>query len=117
MNRFQYYKVAAATPPVAIANPKKNVKEILTICQQLEADTQCVVFPELAITGYTCQDLFFESSLLHQAEESLLDLCDAIPKNLVVVVGLPLVIESRLYNCAAVCFNNRILGIQVKTYI
>ena len=117
MKRFQYYKVAAATPHVNIGNPKKNSEECLRICKQLPKDTQCVVFPELCLSGYTCQDLFYEDLLLEQSKEALIDFTKKQPKNLLCIVGLPLVIENRLYNCAAACFNGKILGIQVKTYI
>ena len=117
MKRFQYYKVAAATPSVAIGNPKKNIEECLQICKEVPKDTQCIVFPELCISGYTCQDLFYEDLLLEQSKEALIEFTKRLPKNLVAIVGVPLVIENRLYNCAAVCFNGDILGIQVKTYI
>ena len=117
MKRFQYYKVAAATPKVAIGNPAQNVKECLRICDALPEDTQCVVFPELCISGYTCQDLFYEDLLLEESKKGLIDFANQCRDNLVAIVGLPLVIENRLYNCAAVCFNGNILGIQIKTYI
>ena len=63
MKRYQYYKVVAATPSVAIGNPQKNVQAMLDICARVPKDTQLIVFPELCITGYTCQDLFYEDLL------------------------------------------------------
>ena len=64
MKRYQFYKVASATPEVFIGDPAANKLEILKIMSELDPDTQLVVFPELALSGYTCQDLFLEDVLL-----------------------------------------------------
>lgn len=117
MKRFQYYKVAAATPQVNIGNPKANKQEMLNIMNDLPSDTQLVVFPELAMTGYTCQDLFYENLLLDEAKSEFIDLVTQMPENLVAVIGLPLVIENKLCNCAAITKKDEVLGVQVKTYI
>lgn len=58
MKRYSYYKTAALTPSVAIGNPLQNVQSILGLLEQLDADTQLAVLPELCLSGYTCQDLF-----------------------------------------------------------
>ena len=86
MKRFQYYKVAAATPKVAIGNPAQNVKECLRICDALPEDTQCVVFPELCISGYTCQDLFYEDLLLEESKKGLIDFANQCRDNLVAII-------------------------------
>lgn len=117
MHRFQYYKVASCTPDVFIGDPDANKKEILNIIHSLDSDTQLAVFPELCISGYTCQDLFYEDILLKRSKQVLIELSYEIPENLAVVLGLPLVIQNKLYNCAAFVFNHKILGIYVKTYI
>ena len=65
MHRYSYYKTAACTPEVFIGDPQANKEEILKCIQELDSDTQLVVFPELCITGYTCQDLFYEHTLLN----------------------------------------------------
>ncbi|MDD7280734.1 NAD(+) synthase [Floccifex sp.] len=117
MNRFQFYKVASCTPSVSIGNPSENKKEILNILNSLDSDTQLAVFPELCISGYTCQDLFYEELLLNKSKEAVIELAHEIPKNMAVVVGLPLVVKNKLYNCAAFLFNGQILGIYAKTYI
>lgn len=117
MHRYSYYKVAACTPKVHIADPYANKKEILDTLLKLDSDTQLVVFPELCITGYTCQDLFYEHTLLNQSKLILEELLDEMPENIVVVLGLPMEIENKLFNCAAICFNHEVLGVQVKTYI
>ena len=117
MHRYSYYKTAACTLNVSIGDPQANKEEILKCIQELDSDTQLVVFPELCITGYTCQDLFYEHTLLNSAKQVLFEIVEELPENLVTVIGLPLEIENKLYNCAAICFNHDILGIQVKTYI
>ena len=58
MKRYSYYKVASVTSDVYIGDPFKNEQAILDACKQLDDDVQLVVFPELCLTGYTCQDLF-----------------------------------------------------------
>lgn len=117
MKRFSYYKVAACTPPVSIGNPKANAQAIIDLLYKLPEDTQCAVFPELSLSGYTCQDLFYEQILLKGCQQALEDILLHMPTNRVVIVGLPLVIENKLYNCAAVCFDREVLGIYAKTYI
>ncbi|MGI6510826.1 MAG: NAD(+) synthase [Catenisphaera adipataccumulans] len=117
MKRFQYYKTAAVTPPVAIGDPEANAQAILDLAHRLPADTQLAVFPELCISGYTCQDLFYEQTLLDGSLNALIRIKNEMPENLVLCVGLPLVVRNKLYNCAAVLFDHTILGIQVKTFI
>lgn len=117
MKRYSYYKVASVTSDVYIGDPFKNEEAILKSCKQLDDDVQLVVFPELCLTGYTCQDLFYENLLLDNALKALEDLLIKMRENLVMVISLPLQIKNKLYNCAAVCFNHEVLGIQAKTYI
>ncbi len=117
MKRFNYYKVAAATPPVHIGNPKKNVDGMLEIARGLDADTQLVVFPELAVSGYTCQDLFYEEALLEASQAELLRMAKELPANMACVVGVPLVVEGKLINGAAFLFNGEVLGVYIKSHI
>ena len=95
-------RTMAAVPPVHLANPKKNAEEISAILDIADSNqVQLCVFPELSLTGYTCGDLFFQPSLLQAARDAL----DTLIKKKVrttYVVGLPLEIGGRLYNCAAV---------------
>ena len=77
-----------------------------------------MVFPELCLTGYSCQDLFREQLLIDKAEEGLLVLLDFTRKlDVVCIVGLPVQIGSLLYNCAAVIQGGTLLGIVPKTYL
>ena len=115
MKRFDYYTVATATFDVQIANPKKNTDAMLNILKNTKKDTQLVIFPELAITGYSCQDLFFETKLLETAKQQLIRLQQEMPDNMAVVAGLPLQIGNKLYNAAAFLFHHDILGFYVKS--
>ena len=90
MHRYSYYKTVACTPNVSIGDPQANKEEILNCIQKLDSDTQLVVFPELCITGYTCQDLFYEHTLLNKAKQVLFEIVEELPENLVTVLGLPL---------------------------
>lgn len=90
---------------------------ILDLADELDEDVNLTVFPELCITGYTCQDLFYEDILLNNSIEALKYILKHMKDNLLMVVSLPLAIDNKLYNCAAACFNHEVLGIQAKTYI
>ena len=109
-------RAMAAVPKVHLANPAKNAEEIAALLDI--ADSQRVelcVFPELSLTGYTCGDLFFQPSLLQAAKDAL----DTLIKKRVrtaYVVGLPLEISGRLYNCAAVVCSGHAV-IVPKTHI
>ncbi len=117
MKRYQYYKAAAITPPVAIGNPKENIRGILQILDTLDPDTQLAVTPELAISGYTCQDLFYESLLRKECLEALELLVAELPENLALVAGVPVAYENHLYNCAAFCYGGQVLGFYAKNYL
>lgn len=117
MKRFDYYRVASATNPIEVGNPYANKEAILSIMKELDKDIQLVVFPELSLTGYTCQDLFYEELLLKETKKQLIQLAQEMPENLVGLVGLPLVIEDKVYNCAAFIRKNEVLAIQAKTNI
>ena len=95
-------RVMAAVPKVHLANPAKNAEEIAALLDIAdEKGASLCVFPELSLTGYTCGDLFFLPSLLQSAKDAL----DTLMQKKVAatyVVGLPMEIGGRLYNCAAV---------------
>ena len=112
-------KVAAGIPSVSVAHCEYNRSHIeQLIAQAAEAQAEIAVFPELCLTGYTCQDLFFQQHLLEEAELSLMKLADATRSlNIISIVGLPLSHGGALYNCAAVIFKGKILGIVPKSYL
>ena len=114
-----FFTVAAAIPAVRVADVQYNVNEIESMIAQAEGQgVEVIVFPELSLTGYTCQDLFRQQLLTDQAEQGLLVLLDFTRKlDIVAIVGLPVRIGSLLYNCAAVIQQGQLLGLVPKTYL
>ena len=112
-------KVAAGIPGVRVADVTYNVQQIESLIAQAEGrGAEIIVFPELSLTGYSCQDLFRQQLLLDKAEEGLLVLLDFTRKlDIIAVVGLPVRIGSLLYNCAAVVQHGSLLGLVAKTYL
>ena len=117
--KYGFVKVAAAVPAVKVADVDYNVQHIESIIAQAEGrGVEVIVFPELCITGYTCQDLFKEQLLLDRAEGAIITLLDFTRKlNIISIVGLPVIINGLLYNCAAVIQGGQILGVIPKTYL
>ena len=117
--KYDFLKVAAATPVVKVADCKYNADQIITQideCEQKEA--KLVVFPELCITAYTCGDLFLHKPLLDGAMRELSRItAHTKGKDVVVVVGLPMMKCQKLYNVAAVLHNGEVLAIVPKTHI
>lgn len=118
MNNY-FMRVAAATPKIQVADPIYNTQQIKQWVEQaIEEQAKIVVFPELSITGYTCGDLFLQTSLLEKAKEQLFDLIDfSTDKNIVIAVGLPLEWDNRLYNVIAMICRGTLLGLIPKRFI
>lgn len=116
---LDFIRATAAVPNVSVGNVGENVRQILAKAQAAETDRpQLMVFPELALTGYTCGDLFFQQTLLSAALDGLRQiLAYTAGTETILVVGLPLEIRGRLFNCAAVLSHGRLCGIVPKTYI
>lgn len=117
--KYGLIKVAAAIPSVRVADVEYNLQQIESLIAQAEGKgVEIMVFPELSLTGYTCQDLFRQQLLLDKAEEALLVLLDFTRKlDIITVVGLPVRIGSLIYNCAAVIQHGCLLGVVAKTYL
>ena len=114
-----FIKVAALTPKIKVADPVYNAQ---VICEKLEEayekGAKIIVFPEMCLTGYTCGDLFLQEILLEEAKKQLLRIADATEgSDAVVVVGLPIDRDGRLYNVAAVLQDGSILGMVPKANI
>ena len=114
-----FIKVAAALPSVKVADCSYNVQQIESLIAMAEGKgVEVIVFPELCITGYTCQDLFKQTLLLEQAETSVLMLLDFTRKlDIISIVGVPVVVGDLLLNCAAVIQKGDLLGLVPKTYL
>ena len=114
-----FIKVAAATPKIKVADPAYNTEEILKIIDETEKNgASILVFSELTISGYTCGDLFLQQPLLTECKNQLVRIVKATEdKSMLVVVGCPIVIKQKLYNCAVVISDGNILGIVPKTHL
>lgn len=116
---YGFVRVAAAVPKLKVANCDYNTGEIIKLAKKAESEgAQFVAFPELAITSYTCGDLFLQRTLQNEALKGL-ELIISETKSLecVIIIGLPLIKDSRLYNCAVAIKGGRILGVVPKSYI
>lgn len=119
MNEYGYVKVGASTLELKVSDTIYNVQMIKKqIDEAVNKNIQIISFPELSITGYTCGDLFNQDILIDKSYEGLKDLVDySKDKMIVIIVGSPIKCENKLYNCAVVINNGKILGIVPKTYI
>ena len=107
---FGFLKIAAVAPPVAIADPAANARLIGQAYQAATVDSAIVLMPELSVTGYSCEDLFFNDDLRRATEVALAELA-AASDDRVLVVGAPWWLEDgRILDCAFVCRSGRIIG-------
>ena len=117
--RDGFLKVAAATPEVRVADCAWNRAQTAELMRQAaEQGVKVVCFPELGLTGYTCADLFLQSTLLRGAERALEELmAETEDLDLLACVGVPVRVRGKLYNCAAVFCRGELLGLVPKTNI
>ena len=114
-----FFRVAAATPKIRVADCGQNADAVLALMKECEKRrVGAVAFPELCLTGYTCGDLFRGRTLLAGAENALAGLLEQTKGiNLLAFVGLPVAVGPELYNCAAAICHGRLLGLAAKTYL
>lgn len=117
--RDGFIKVAVATPEIRVADCVFNTASAIQMAQRAaRCGARLLVLPELCLTGYTCGDLFLCGTLIEGARAALASLCAqtrALP--VLIVVGLPVAANGKLYNCAAVVYQGRVLGIVPKTHL
>lgn len=113
---YGFIRVCACTPDLSLSDPLSNAETILKcVAKADELGASVAVFPELCLTGYTCGDLFGQQKLREEAEDALISLVEntsGLP--VIYAVGLPLIVGSKLYNCAAVVCRGSILGFVPK---
>lgn len=116
---YGFVKAAAAVPEVRVGDCDFNSRQMQDLLfRAAKEQAEIVVFPELAVTGYTCADLFRQRLLLDKAEEALAELVAATAKlPLLCAVGLPVRAENALYNCAVIFQKGKILGAVPKTFL
>ena len=112
-------RIAAFAPRVALADPKANAEAIIALAGEADAErAAAALFPELALTGYSLDDLHHQAPLLDAAEAAARALIEASRYLMpVIVVGCPVRAHSQLFNCALVIHRGRLLGVVPKTYL
>lgn len=113
---YGFVRVAAASPKLRVGDVRYNVRQIVEMLGQAEkAGASAALFPELSITGYTCGDLFLQPTLQKAALDGLLQVAQASGNgNIVAIIGLPIELGGRLYNCATAVQGGRVLGVVPK---
>lgn len=114
-----FIKVAACTPEIQVADVDFNVDKIISQLEKCrEEGVKVAVFPELCITGYTCQDLFFQNALLDKAMEGVVKIAKTTAdSDMLVAVGVPVRANGKLYNCAAVIQGGEVRAFVPKTHL
>lgn len=117
--QYGFIKVASAIPSVKVANCLYNLQQIeKSITEAEEQGVEVIVFPELSITGYTCQDLFHQRILLSEAELSVAKLLEFTSElEIISIVGVPVVAGDLLLNCAVIVQSGKLLGFVPKTFL
>jgi NAD+ synthase (glutamine-hydrolysing) len=114
-----FVRVAVAVPRLRVADPAFNAAELVALFERAAGEGAVLVaFPELGLSAYTCDDLFHQRALLDACEAALQTVAAATKRiPALAIVGLPLRVEHRLFNCAAIVFGGRVLGVVPKTYL
>ena len=117
--RHNFVRLAVAVPPARVADPQFNAEQTISLMKQAEErKALLVVFPELGLSAYSCEDLFQQQALLDASAEGLGRIIEVSRDlSLLSIVGLPLVVDNMLFNCAAVVHKGRLLGLAPKTYL
>ena len=119
MKEYGFIRVGAIINKLVLASPMDNAKEIVKMIRKADKEgVSIVTTPELALTGYTCGDLFLQDELIEDAEKALsIILEDTKDLDIISIIGMPIRCNNQLLNCAVVIEKGNILGIVPKTYI
>ena len=117
---LDFIRIACAVPAVKVGDVVKNTQDICHCLERADEEkADILLFPEMAMTGYTCQDLFFQDALYQAVTEGLerICACSQAHPHVTAVVGLPVRLGMRMFNCAAVISGGVVRGLTPKTYI
>lgn len=119
MLEYGFVRVGAIVNKLVLASPMDNAKEIVKMIRKADKESVSIVTtPELALTGYTCGDLFLQDELLDEVEKALsIILEETKDLDIISIIGMPLRCNNQLLNCAVVIFKGNIIGIVPKSYI
>lgn len=113
MMKYGFLRVCAATPEIKVADCAFNEESILKCIENAAQNkAKLIVLPELCVTGATCGDLFFQGTLLKASEKAVLSIKEkTAKKDIICILGAPLLIDGEVYNCAAVFHKGKVLAI------
>src|SRR5271157_1094482 len=114
-----FIRVAVCVPELKVADVPFNVASTIKLVKQASANNAILaLFPELGISAYSNEDLFHQDALLTSVVDGLREILQATREmNIILVIGAPLRVDFRLFNCGIVLYRGRILGIAVKSYL
>lgn len=114
-----FMRVAVVSPELQVTDVEFNARITLAALREAaQRGCSLALFPELGLTGYSNADLFYQTLLLDQARAALPSVARATELYAITaVIGLPLAVSGRLYNCAALVSGGKVLGIVPKTYL
>ena len=117
--RHGFVRVAVCVPQLKVADTRFNAGETIRLARKAAADhTILCLFPELGLSAYSNEDLFHQDALLNAVLEAVEQvLRETADLNMILVVGAPLQVDSRLFNCGIVLYKGKILGVAVKSYL
>src|SRR2546421_9701917 len=117
--RHGFVRLAVATPLVRVGDPgDTRVAPLALMREGAKSKVSLAVFPELGLSAYSCEDLFHRQALLEAAEDALARLLQKSKNlSLAALVGLPVALEGRLYNCAALICRGQLIGVVPKIYL
>lgn len=120
MDTFGYVRIGLAVPQLSLAQVDRNIAEHQQLIQQgAQQGVQILTFPELSLTGYSCGDLFHQTTLITAAQKALV----AVEKisqqypHILLAVGVPFAHQGALYNCAAIYNQGKLLALLPKSYL
>lgn len=119
LSSLSYFRLAVVSTQLQVADVEGNRQKICAVMDECATqNVQLIVFPELCITGYTCADLFYQHVLLEQASEATFKLAAySAHRKTAIIVGVPLLVFGKLFNCAVFISQGSILGVIPKTYL
>lgn len=119
MKDYGFVRVASVVNKLYLADCESNSLEIIKMIKEAHhLGVSVVTFPELSLTGYTCGDLFFQDNLIFKSLYCLKEILEKTSDlDIISIIGIPISISNKLFNCAVVIQRGKILGIVPKTYI
>ena len=117
---LDFIRIACAVPAVKVGDVKKNTRDICDFIAKADAqNADLIVFPEMALTGYTCQDLFMQDTLYEGVKAGVREIADCTKAHphITAVVGFPVRVGMKMFNCAAVFHDGALSGLTAKTFI